>query len=102
MKKKKKSSSNKFEGEYEDGVPTTDDLDHLIDVSYGKEEKVNHPSHYNAGKYEVIDVIVDWQLNFNLGNAVKYIARCDHKGNKKEDLEKAIFYLKYELEHMNE
>ncbi len=61
-------------------------------------EMVNHPNHYNQGRYEVIDVIEDWDLNFCLGNAVKYIARCNHKGNKKQDLEKAIFYLKRELE----
>lgn len=62
---------------------------------------VNHPSHYNKGKYEVIDVIEDWGLGFSLGNAIKYIARCEHKGNKKQDLEKAIFYLKRELEKEN-
>ncbi len=61
-------------------------------------DMVNHPNHYNQGKYEVIDVIEDWNLDFNLGNAIKYIARCNHKGNKKQDLEKAIFYLKRELE----
>lgn len=64
-------------------------------------ELVNHPSHYNKGKYEVIDVIEDWGLGFSLGNAIKYIARCEHKGNKKQDLEKAIFYLKRELEREN-
>ena len=61
-------------------------------------DMVNHPSHYNKGGYEVIDVIEDWELGFSLGNAIKYIARCEHKGNKKQDLEKAIFYLKRELE----
>ena len=58
---------------------------------------VEHPSHYNQGKYEVIDVITDWKLNFNLGNAIKYIARADYKNNAIEDLEKAIFYLNYEI-----
>lgn len=61
------------------------------------EEAINHPSHYNQGKYEVIDVIEDWKLNFNLGNAIKYIARCRYKRNKKEDLEKAIWYLQREI-----
>lgn len=56
-------------------------------------DMVNHPNHYNKGKYEVIDVIEDWGLGFSLGNAIKYIARCEHKGNKKQDLEKALFYL---------
>ena len=63
-------------------------------------EKVKHPQHYNQGKYEPIDVIKDWNLNFNLGNAIKYIARAEHKGNFKEDLEKAIFYLKHEIENV--
>lgn len=60
---------------------------------------VEHPSHYNQGKYEVIGVIEDWNLGFHLGNAVKYIARCEHKGNKVEDLEKAIFYINREIEN---
>lgn len=62
-----------------------------------KVETVNHPNHYNKGKYEVIDVIEDWSLGFNLGNAIKYIARCDYKGNKKEDLEKALWYIQREI-----
>nr|DAO92481.1 MAG TPA: nucelotide kinase [Caudoviricetes sp.] len=63
------------------------------------EEKVNHPSHYNAGRIEVIDFIEDQNLNFNLGNAVKYISRAGKKDPKKfrEDLEKAIWYLNREL-----
>lgn len=61
-------------------------------------KNVDHPKHYNIGAIEVIDVIEDWNLNFCLGNAIKYIARCEHKGHKKEDLEKAIWYLKRELE----
>lgn len=61
-------------------------------------DNVNHPSHYNFGKYEVIDVIEDWGLGFNLGNAVKYIARADHKGNALEDLKKAAWYLQREIE----
>ena len=61
-------------------------------------KNVDHPSHYNQGSYEVIDVIEDWNLNFCLGNAIKYIARSEYKGHKKEDLEKAIWYLKRELQ----
>lgn len=59
---------------------------------------MKHEAHYNKGQFEVIDVIEDWDLNFNLGNAVKYIARCNHKGTKKEDLQKAINYLRREQE----
>ena len=58
-----------------------------------KKELVNHPSHYNQGKIEVIDVIEDWDLGFHLGNTVKYIARAKHKGNFERDIKKAIWYL---------
>lgn len=60
-------------------------------------DPVNHPKHYNMGRFEVIDVIEDWQLNFHLGNAVKYIARAGHKGNKLEDLKKSHWYLDREI-----
>lgn len=63
------------------------------------EEKVNHPQHYNQGKIEVIDYIEDKGFNFNLGNAIKYISRCEFKGKKKEDLQKAIWYLQREIEN---
>jgi len=60
-------------------------------------EMVHHPQHYNEGKYEVIDVIEDWKLSFNLGNTVKYIARHEHKANPVEDLVKAWWYLTREI-----
>ncbi len=56
-----------------------------------------HPAHYNKGKYEVIDVIEDWKLGFNLGNVVKYLARADHKGTPTADLYKCLFYLNREI-----
>lgn len=59
-------------------------------------EAVSHPNHYTAGrKYEPIEVISDWGLDFDLGNAVKYISRAGRKdpSKTKEDLEKAIFYI---------
>jgi len=59
---------------------------------------VEHPPHYAEGrKFEPIDVIEDWKLDFNLGNVVKYIARCDRKGTPIPDLKKAIFYLEREI-----
>jgi hypothetical protein len=63
-------------------------------------DNVNHPSHYNKGKFEVIDVIEDWNLGFNLGNAVKYIARAEHKGTQLIDLEKAKWYLTREIQRL--
>jgi hypothetical protein len=61
---------------------------------------VNHPSHYNQGKFEVIEVIEDQGLDFHLGNALKYICRAGKKDPKKtvEDLQKAVWYLKRKIE----
>jgi len=61
--------------------------------------EINHPHHYNTGDFEVIDVIEDWQLGFNLGNAVKYIARAGKKDKSKEieDLAKALWYLNRQI-----
>jgi translation initiation factor 2B subunit (eIF-2B alpha/beta/delta family) len=64
-------------------------------------ELVNHPEHYKAKGFEVIDIIEAYDLNFSLGNAVKYILRADKKANKKQDLEKALWYLQHELEKFN-
>lgn len=65
-------------------------------------ETVNHPNHYNMGKIEAITFIEDWELNFSLGNAIKYIVRAPYKGNQVEDLEKAIWYLNRELERVKQ
>lgn len=62
-------------------------------------DPVNHPAHYKVGGIETIDFIEAKRLNYNMGNAVKYITRADHKGNRREDLEKAIWYLNRELDH---
>jgi len=61
---------------------------------------VSHPAHYNKGKIEVITVIEDWDLNFNSGNVLKYLARAPYKGKHLEDLEKAREYLTFEIERV--
>ena len=64
-------------------------------------DAVSHPSHYTEGRqYEPRKVIHDWGLNFNLGNAVKYISRAGRKGDALEDLKKARQYLDFEIEEM--
>lgn len=70
-----------------------------------KEELINHPAHYAEGrKYEPIDVINDWGLNFNLGNAIKYISRAGRKDPNAilRDLKKARWYIDYELDRLCE
>lgn len=62
-----------------------------------KSDNVNHPTHYTAGRFETIDVIVD-SLTFDgfegycIGNVIKYVSRYRHK-NGVEDLKKARWYL---------
>lgn len=60
-------------------------------------DNVNHPTHYNQGKIEVIDFIEAWDMNFNVGNVVKYVSRAKYKNNELEDLKKARFYLDREI-----
>lgn len=60
-------------------------------------DPVNQPSHYKVGGIETIDFIEAKGLNYNLGNAIKYITRADHKGSKAQDLAKAIWYLRREI-----
>ena len=59
------------------------------------------PKHYTRGSIEVWDFIRDQNLNYHLGNAIKYICRAGHKSpwTKEEDLKKAIHYLENELKH---
>lgn len=59
---------------------------------------VDHPAHYCYSKYEPKDVIRGWGLNFNLGSAVKYIARAGRKDDIIQDLEKAKKFLEFEIE----
>ena len=60
-------------------------------------EKINPPEHYKGNKYEARDIIDDYQLGFNLGNAVKYILRAGKKGDTAEDLKKAKWYIEHEI-----
>ena len=63
------------------------------------ERMIKSPKHYTEGrKFEPKDVIRDWGLNFNLGNAVKYLARAGRKGDAVEDLKKAQQYIQFEID----
>jgi hypothetical protein len=64
----------------------------------GRFDPVDNPAHYCEGRtYMPIDVIEDWELGFNLGSCLKYIARAGRKGDALEDLKKARFYLDREI-----
>ena len=59
------------------------------------------PTYYTRGSIECWDAIRDWELNYHLGCAVKYICRAGYKdaNTKASDLKKAIHYLENELQH---
>lgn len=64
-------------------------------------DDVNHPSHYNA--YQGLEIIdLTEQMNFNRGNAVKYIARAGLKNpaTEVEDLKKALWYVRREIDRL--
>lgn len=68
-----------------------------------KEDVIGHPNHYCLGrKYEPKDVIRDCDLNFNLGNAVKYISRNGRKDGETalKDLLKAKQYIEFEIDYL--
>lgn len=64
------------------------------------DEAVDHPPHYGGDTvYEHIKVVNAWGLNYQLGNATKYICRAGKKDQAKavEDLKKAVWYLEAEI-----
>lgn len=63
-------------------------------------QQVDHPSHYNKNKIEVIDIIDDWNLDFYDGNIIKYVMRAKYKGNELLDLEKALWYLQRRIRNL--
>lgn len=69
-------------------------------------DNVNHPAHYGGADnaYEAIKVIEAWNLDFCLGNVVKYISRAGKKeGNSLiQDLEKAKWYLERRIQELRD
>ena len=56
------------------------------------------PEYYRRGSIQVWDFIRDQELNFHLGNVIKYVCRAGHKEDDIEDLSKALHYLSNEIE----
>ena len=63
---------------------------------------IHKPKHYCFSKFEPKDVIRAWGLNFNLGSAVKYIARAGRKDDIIQDLSKAKEFLTFEIDALKE
>jgi hypothetical protein len=61
-------------------------------------DQVNQPKHYTTHPSGIECIQVTEHMGFNLGNAIKYIWRCDLKKNDIEDLKKALWYVQREIE----
>ena len=67
------------------------------------DESVIIPSYYNKANMSVIDIIDEYELNFNKGNIIKYILRSGKKSKDTEiqDIQKAMRYCQMEIERLN-
>ena len=64
-----------------------------------QKEKTDGPDYYQRGNIEVWDFIRDQNLNYHLGNVIKYICRAGYKDDDLKDLKKAAHYLLNEIEN---
>ncbi len=67
------------------------------EIGYAADEAIDHPRHYTSHPSGIECIQVAEHMGFNLGNAVKYIWRCDLKCDEIEDLKKARWYLDREI-----
>ena len=67
------------------------------------DDSVIIPSYYNKANMSVIDIIDEYELNFNKGNIIKYILRSGKKSKDTEiqDIQKAMRYCQMEIERLN-
>lgn len=63
-------------------------------------DPVNHPKHYTSHPSGVECIDITRHENFNIGNAIKYLWRRGEKGNEIQDLEKAVWYIRDEIERL--
>lgn len=84
--------------QYSDDTVLPKTLGDMIHMKQNLNDPVNRPKHYTAHPSGVDCIQITEHMNFCLGNAVKYIWRADLKGESIQDLEKAIWYIKREIE----
>ena len=64
------------------------------------DNKAIKPNHYKAGEFDVIAFCQLHNINFDLGNVIKYVTRAGYKDNQLEDLKKAMWYLQREIDRI--
>lgn len=67
-------------------------------------DNVNHPTHYTSHPSKIECIQITRHMNFNRGNAIKYIWRAGEKNKRTEieDLKKAAFYINDEIRRLEE
>lgn len=82
----------------------TDDVGKVLSYDISNKIRVDpnpiSPEHYKRLSPEPKDVIRSWDLNFNLGSAVKYISRAGHKDDVIQDLKKAQQFIQFEIDYL--
>ena len=76
-------------------APVADPVNHPSQAPVA--DPVNHPTHYTSHPSGIECIQITEHMGFNLGNALKYIWRCDLKHNSVEDLGKAVWYIQREI-----
>jgi hypothetical protein len=60
-------------------------------------DPVNSPDHYRRGGFELANVIDAFELNWRLASVAQYVFRAGRKGDRLQDLRKALWYLQREI-----
>lgn len=80
----------------------------IVSEDESKGDAVNHPNHYQNGRFETIEMIeeitkgyADGFVAYSVGNALKYLSRAPFKhGEPTEDIRKAAKYLEFAIEYL--
>ena len=82
----------------ESAKPLSEAIKEWVDCKEEKVDVVNQPPHYTEHPSGIECIQVTEHMGFNLGNAIKYIWRCDLKKDAIEDLKKAKWYIDREID----
>lgn len=76
--------------------------EHLLELVKPSESKEDKPKHYQTNSIDVIDLCNEYNINFNLGNVIKYCCRAGKKENEStlKDLKKAKDYLDRQIKYL--
>jgi len=80
----------------ESAMPLNEAIKEWVDCKE-EEDVVNRPPHYTEHPSGIECIQITEHMGFNLGNAIKYIWRCDLKKDAIEDLKKAKWYIDREI-----